>query len=684
MSHNRLDQETSPYLLQHRLNPVHWRPWGVDALAAARKENKPILLSIGYSACHWCHVMAHESFEDEGIAGVMNDLFVNIKVDREERPDLDAIYQSAINMLGEQGGWPLTVFLTPDGVPFWGGTYFPPTPRYGRPGFSDILNQISGVYQNERGKIDQNANALETALREFGKTEQNGSLSSDQIIQATNSALGIVDFERGGTAGAPKFPQPTLFRFLWQSYLKTNDTRARDAVTVTLDNICQGGIYDHLGGGFSRYSVDEVWLAPHFEKMLYDNALLIELLADVWRVGQVPLYADRIRESVDWMIRDLKTGGADSFALASAFDADSEGVEGKFYVWSAAEIDAALGDDAPLFRITYDVAEHGNWEGSNILNRRVGDADKVAPHADALQKNCATLLAIREKRIPPQRDDKVLADWNGLAISALARAGALLDMPEWIAHAETIFKFIADNLSTGSVGKDSLGKGGRLLHSWCAGQARHPAIIDDYANMARAALTLHQTTGEPDYLAHAAHWVRVANAHYWDEVSGGYFLAADDTRDLIVRTKTIFDNATPSGNGIMLEVLARLYLITGDAEYRDRADALIAALAPQDPRALLNQPSLAIAYEILSGAHQVVLAAGDRSDPKAEALFSAAVHSAPPGTVISWALPGTETAAGHPAAGKTMVGDAPTAYICQGPVCGLPIQTPAEIRQAFA
>nr|MBC8242626.1 thioredoxin domain-containing protein [Alphaproteobacteria bacterium] len=338
-----------------------------------------------------------------------------------------------------------------------------------------------------------------------------------------------------------------------------------------------------------------------------------------------------------------------------------------------AEIDAALGKDAPLFRSIYDVSEHGNWEGSNILNRRVGDADAVTPRSDVLQRCRDTLLAIRAGRIPPQRDDKILADWNGLAIAALARAGTLLDVPEWIAHAQTIFGFIVDNLV----------KDGRLLHTWCAGQARHPAVIDDYANMARAALALHQTTGDPDYLAHAVHWVEVANTQYWDQASGGYFLAANDTRDLIVRTKTVFDNATPSGNGIMLEVLAQLYLITGDTDYRDRADDLITALAPKDPRALLNQPSIATGYETLSAAHQVVIATKSRTDEQAQALFNAAVHTAPPGTIISWAFPHTEMPTHHPAAGKTAIDGMATAYVCRGPVCGLPIQTPTEITAAF-
>lgn len=673
MSRNQLDKETSPYLLQHKNNPVHWAPWGEDALNKAKADDKPILLSVGYAACHWCHVMAHESFEDPAIADLMNTHFINIKVDREERPDIDAIYQAAISMLGEHGGWPLTVFLTPDGVPFWGGTYFPPTPRYGRPGFPGILMQISEVFRNERGKIAQNADALDTALRKLGDTGSKSNLSPDKITQTASAALSLIDFQYGGTNGAPKFPQPTFFRFLWHASQKTENERMAQAVTVTLDNLCQGGIYDHLGGGFARYSVDDIWLVPHFEKMLYDNALLVELLAEAWRGTGSPLYAERIRETVDWMVRDLKTGGENTFALASAFDADSEGVEGKFYVWDAAEIDALLGEDAPLFCAIYDISEHGNWEGHNILNRRVGDAEKVVPHANTLNLNRRRLLDERKRRIPPQRDDKVLADWNGMAITALSRAGSLLNEPEWIAHATAIYSFITENL----------GDGDRLFHTWCVGTARHPAVIDDYANMAAAALSLHQVTGDGDYLADAVRWVATANDYYWDTASGGYFLAANDTRDLIVRTKTIFDNATPSGNGVMLGVLARLYLVTGEIAYRDRADEIIAAMAPEDPRALLNQPSLALGYEILSDACQIVIAAPNNKDDAARALFNAAISSASSGTVVSWVYPDTELPPSHPASGKTMNDGLATAYVCRASVCGLPMTNTDALSAAL-
>ncbi len=674
MQKNLLDQETSPYLLQHKDNPVHWMPWGDGALSRAKEEDKPILLSVGYAACHWCHVMAHESFENDEIAALMNEHFINIKVDREERPDIDAIYQSAINMLGEQGGWPLTVFLTPDGVPFWGGTYFPPTSKFGRPGFPSVLQQIAGVYRNERDKIDQNATAIDAALKELGKSGQGGNLSPDKIIEASNAALNIIDFNRGGTTGAPKFPQPTFFRFLWQCYVKNGDRRFFDAVVTTLNNICQGGIYDHLGGGFARYSVDEYWLVPHFEKMLYDNALLIELLADVWRIEKSPLFEARIRETVEWMLRDLQAGDDSGSALASAYDADSEGVEGKYYVWSAAEIDEALGDDAALFRSVYDVSGHGNWEGSNILNREVGDDEKTGPHLDLLKSCRETLLSIRSGRVPPLRDDKVLADWNGMAIAALVHAGTLLGEQSWITEAGSIFDFIIGNLGAGS----------RLHHTWCDGSARHPAVLDDYANMARAALMLNQATGDKKYLDLSKQWTDIVNDHYWDEKSGAYFLAADDTSDLIVRTKTIFDNATPSGNGVMLEVLARLYLITGDEKYSDRADALIHALAPDDPRALLNQPSLAIGYAILSEAYQVVIAAPSPDDEKARVLYNEVIRSSPPGTIFYWALPDDPLPDNHPAVGKAMIDGQAALYVCKGPVCGMPVTETDKIADAFA
>ncbi len=707
MTRNLLSKETSPYLLQHKDNPVHWRPWNSESLALARKENKPILLSIGYAACHWCHVMAHESFEDETIAGQMNDLFINIKVDREERPDIDAIYQSALHLMGEQGGWPLTMFLTPDGEPFWGGTYFPAAARYGRPAFPDLLESISRIYHNEPGKVRENANALKDGLAKMARPEGGGVLTLEVLDAAAEMMLGFVDFHRGGTQGAPKFPQPMLFQFLWRAHLRqgrgnengtgnADSSRFGKAVTLTLDHLCQGGLYDHLGGGFSRYSTDEVWLAPHFEKMLYDNALLIELLSDVWQQTKSPLYAARVRETVDWALRDMRSANATAnntarkgpFAFTSAYDADSGGEEGRFYVWTADEIDDVLGPDAATFKDAYDVNPRGNWEGKTILNRSHDLSLGLSPgsgEAEAvLARSREKLLAVRERRVWPQRDEKVLADWNGMMIAALAKAGAVFNEPAWIEAAETVFRFVVDNM-TDNAKPGGRKPGGRLAHTWCAGQSRHPAVVDDYANMSRAALVLHGITGNGDYLAGALAWVEIADAHYWDgdETGGGYFLGADDTGDVIARSKTVHDNAVPSGNGVMAEVLTWLFYLTGEDRYRERVDRLFRAIADKDPDHLGNQPSLLNAFELLETAVQIVIVA-EEGDPAAAGFRNAVFDAGLTGTIIVQLPPGGALPGVHPALGKNRVDGLATAYVCRGPVCGLAVTDAQALREDLA
>jgi len=675
MSQNLLAHETSPYLLQHKDNPVHWRPWGPEALAEAKRANKPVLLSVGYAACHWCHVMAHESFENEGIASVMNELFVNIKVDREERPDVDAIYQSALALLGEHGGWPLTMFLTPDGAPFWGGTYFPASARYGRPGFPDVLKSIADTYRNAPDRVEKNVSALKDALASLAKPEGGGRLTLGTLDSVAGLAIRMIDPLHGGTQGAPKFPQAAFFRFLWRAFRRTGSSLFREAVTVTLDNVCQGGIYDHLGGGFARYSTDEAWLVPHFEKMLYDNALLVELMTDAWQHTKKPLYAARVRETIAWVLRDMRVGnGADGpFAFASAFDADSEGEEGKYYVWREDEIDSILGADSPVFKETYDVSHAGNWEGHTILNRSV--AKGLGP--EALEKKLAEcrakLLAERVKRVPPGRDDKALADWNGLMILALAHAGAAFGEAEWIQIARDVFRFVVENM----------GANGRLLHTWCAGRARHPAVLDDYANMSRAALMLYEITGERAYLAQAEAWVAIADTHYWDKDGSGYFLSADDTTDVIQRAKTIHDNATPNGNGTMAEVLARLYYFTGNDAYRARAEELIRTFTNDKVQALVGSPSLLMAYEVLESAVQTVIV-GPPGDARTRALLEAAFTASQPNRVLIQIPPGSGLPAGHPAAGKGMTDGQPAAYVCVGPTCGLPVTEPQALVERLA
>ncbi len=673
-SGNRLAAETSPYLRQHAGNPVHWWAWDAEALAEAKRLDRPILLSIGYAACHWCHVMAHESFEDDAIAELMNGLFINIKVDREERPDLDALYQSALAMMGEHGGWPLTMFLTPDGEPFWGGTYFPPEPRYGRPGFGQVLRHVATLYRNDAAAIAKNVAALREGFVKLATPNAGSGLSVALLDEAASSAFRLIDPIRGGTAGAPKFPQPILLRLLWRAYLRTRRNLFSDAVTLTLDALCQGGIYDHLGGGFARYSTDVDWLVPHFEKMLYDNALLVSLLTEVWQETARPLYAVRIAETVQWVLTEMAVTADDgATAFASALDADSEGEEGRYYVWDAAEIEAILGADAPLFARTYHVTPAGNWEGRTILHRDRSAGLLSEAEERRLADARTRLLAARWQRVPPARDHKVLADWNGMMIRALADAAAVFDRADWLAAARSAFAFICRHLTAAD---------GRLLHTWCDGKARHPATIEDYAQMAAAALALHQTTAEPVFLDRAVAWVDIADRHYWDHVLGGYFLSADDTTDIISRSKPIADNATPSGNGAMLEVLARLFLLTGEDRYGERAEDLARLFSGDHLQYLLGIPGLLTHYELLASSLQVVII-GTADDPATAALHRTAVTAAVPNRVVSVVAPGTALPAGHPAAGRDAIQGRPTAYVCRAMVCGLPITTTEALRAAL-
>jgi len=670
MTGNLLAGETSPYLLQHRDNPVHWAPWGDAALVRAKAENKPILLSIGYSACHWCHVMAHESFENPETAALMNELFVNIKVDREERPDLDAIYQASLAMMGEQGGWPLTMFLTPGGEPFWGGTYFPPEPRFGRPGFPQVMQGVISTWSKDRDRVLNNVKALRGALEDAAQPRSGGGIAPGMLDQVASRLVSEIDMKHGGMRGAPKFPQPSLLTQLWRAWRRLGEEKYRDAVTVTLNNICQGGIYDHLGGGFARYSVDDRWLAPHFEKMLYDNAQLLELLTDVWLESRAPLYARRIEETVAWVMREMTEpeGG-----IASSLDADSEGEEGLFYVWGKDEVDTLLGPDSGMFSNYYDVSKAGNWEGHVILNRltsmELGD-DKTEA---ALARCRAVLFEARAPRIRPGKDDKVLADWNGLMIGALAMAGQALDRPDWVAAAARAYAFVRDNMVVD----------GRLRHSWRDGRADHPATLDDHANLARAALLLQEATGDDSYLEQAEGWVGQINDHYADANTGGFFFAADDTPGLIVRNKTAGDNPTPSGNGTAAEVLARLWLLTGKDEYRAVAEAIINAFSGEIARNFFPLSTLLSAAELLFDPIQIVMI-GDWSAEDTKLLANMALSAAPPSRVFQCFQPGSDLPKTHPAHGKKQKNTKATMYVCRGQSCSLPITDPADLTAAFS
>ena len=669
--HNRLGEEASPYLLQHKDNPVHWQPWGEAALAAAKAENKPILLSVGYAACHWCHVMAHESFENPAVAGLMNDLYINIKVDREERPDLDAIYQHALALLGEQGGWPLTMFLSPDGEPFWGGTYFPPEPRWGRPSFAQVLQGVAQTYRSEPDKVSKNITILRDALAKLGRPEAGEGIDPALYDRMAERLLREVDPLNGGIGTAPKFPQCGIFELLWRAWRRNRQTPYRDAVLRTLTTICQGGIYDHLGGGFARYSVDERWLVPHFEKMLYDNAELVDLLTSVWQETRDPLYGQRVAETIGWLEREMVTEGG---GFASSLDADSEHEEGKFYVWSAEEIDAALGPDGAVFKEVYDVTPEGNWEGHTILNRLHHPALLDDKTEALLARWRGQLFALRAPRMRPGIDDKVLADWNGLMIAALAQAGAAFERAEWVALAARAFAFIESDMAASD---------GRLFHSWRGGRARHPATVDDYANLCRAALALHEATQDPSYLAAAQGWIAVLDRHYWDADGRGYYFAADDTAGLIARAKTAADAAVPAGNGTLVGVLTRLAILTGNEAYRERADAIIRTFAGEVARNFFPLATLINNAELAQKPVQIVLV-GTAGDPALAALRRAVYRVSLPRRIVQIVGPDEELPMVHPAHGKALVGGKATAYVCEGPVCSLPIVESSELIDALS
>jgi len=666
---NLLGRETSPYLLQHASNPVHWRPWGKAALDEAKAANKPILVSIGYAACHWCHVMAHESFEDPDTAALMNSLFVNIKIDREERPDIDHIYMSALQALGEQGGWPLTMFTTPDGTPFWGGTYFPPEPRWGRPSFRQVLQGVANAFATGAEAVTQNTKALQHHLEQQAIASTGDAPGPAQLDAVAASYLRMTDPEHGGLRGAPKFPNPPIFRFLWQNAFRNGQPEARRAVHLMLERMSQGGIYDHLGGGYARYSTDEVWLVPHFEKMLYDNAQLLELLAFAHADRPSPLCAARAAETVGWMLRDMTAQVIDGKAgFAASEDADSEGDEGRFYVWTEAEIDSLLGDAAEPFKQAYDVTAAGNWDGHTILRRITPPGSPEAEAALAAART--TLFQAREQRVRPGWDDKVLADWNGLAVAALARAAAVFDQPAWLTRAEQAFAFITAALPAAH---------GGVAHAWRRGRITAPGLIEDQAAMARAALVLFEATGSETYLAQAERLANAAETAFADG-HGGFFTTAADATDVpLTRPRGAADNVTPSGNGMMAEVFARLYHLTGNPDWRTRSESVLTAFSGQ-PDQLAHMPTLLAAADLLESAATVVIA----GDPAGAAPLLHAALSAPDPAITVLQAPNTAALPpDHPAFGKSAGPAAAAAYVCRRGTCSLPIADPAALAQAL-
>ena len=661
---NRLAQATSPYLLQHQHNPVDWWQWGPDALAEAKRSNRPIMLSVGYAACHWCHVMAHESFEDAATAKVMNELFVNIKVDREERPDIDQIYMNALHLLGEQGGWPLTMFLTPEGEPVWGGTYFPKDTRYGRPAFTDILREVSRMFREEPNKIEQNRVALLARLADKARPAGKVTIGLKELDAAAAQVGNMIDSMHGGMRGAPKFPQPAILEMLWRAGQRSGDGKFFSAVAHSLERMCEGGIYDHLGGGFSRYSVDERWLGPHFEKMLYDNAQLLELLALAYQRSREPLFARRARETVEWLRREMTTAEG---AFAASLDADSEGEEGKFYVWSKNEIVELIGPEAgEFFARHYDVTDAGNFEGHNILNRLRSVARSEADEARLLSLR-AILLDARAGRVRPGLDDKVLADWNGLTIAALVNAGIVFDEPSWIAMAKRAFDFIAKSMT----------KDDRLGHSYRAGKLLLPGLASDFAAMTRAALALHEATGDRALLEQALIWQHALDAHYADPETGGYFWSADDASDLLLRPHSTADDATPNPNAVAAQNLVRLAVLSGDDKWRDKADRLFDGILSAAARNLFSHVALLNALDLRLRDAEIVVTGTDSDALAAAALkipfITRTVLRAP----TAAALP-----VSHPAREKIKAAPAGAAFVCVGERCSLPVTSPDQIAAA--
>ena len=557
---NRLAGETSPYLLQHAANPVDWYPWGEEALEKARSENKPIFLSIGYSACHWCHVMEHESFENPQIAALMNEHFVNIKVDREERPDLDQIYMSAVMAMTGHGGWPMSVFLTPQCKPFFGGTYFPPTDSRGMAGFPRVLMSVHQAWSDRREEITESAAEMTEQLRAFGAiTKGTGPLDIKLLDQAARTLMRNFDPTHGGFGSAPKFPHPMDLRVLLRHHLRTKNEQALHVVRHTLDKMARGGIYDHLGGGFARYSTDERWLAPHFEKMLYDNALLSSVYLEAFQLTGDAGFRQVAREIMDYVLGRM-TG--DHGAFHSTEDADSEGVEGKYYVWSLAEITELLGADrAKTFCYVYDITQSGNWEDHNIINmpRPIDQAAKLLARDQGeleadLAASRAILLAAREKRVPPAMDTKVLVSWNGLMIAALALGGRVLGDDRYLEAAGRAAGFILDQMRR---------RDGRLLHTYKDGQAKLDAYLDDYAGLIDGLTRLYESTGEPRWVESALELAAIMIDEFADAEQGGFYFTGRRHEALIARQKDIHDNATPSGNGLAATALLRLGALTG-------------------------------------------------------------------------------------------------------------------------
>jgi len=682
---NRLAQETSPYLLQHAHNPVDWHPWGKEAFERAKKEDKPIFLSVGYSACHWCHVMERECFEDEGIATLMNDLFVCVKVDREERPDVDEIYMKSVQLLTRSGGWPMSVWLTPDGEPFFGGTYFPPRDAHGRPGFPRVCQEMGRIWKEERPRALAAAQELTAKIREISVPDAarpEGELPAGLPEDAAAQLLKRFDDEQGGFGGAPKFPHPMDLALLLRVVARKGDEKAKHAALFTLQKMAAGGMYDQVGGGFHRYSTDERWLVPHFEKMLYDNALLASTYLDAWLLTGDGEHARTVREILDYVLREMTAPGGGFY---STQDADSEGEEGKFFVWTTAELEEVLGADlAAWVGPWFGASPSGNFEHrANVLSRpwTVEDFAKVRSMQPedlraGLEVARRKLFEAREKRVKPARDDKILADWNGLMIGAFARAGFHLGEARYVEAARKAVAFARANLW----------RDGRLLRSTKDGTAKHAGNLSDYAFLADGVLDLYEAGFDPADLAFARDLARAAVTNFWDEKEGGFFTTAHDAELLISRSKEAYDGATPSGPSVVVGVLARLAELLGDDELRAKAERTLALYRPllmQQPLAV-SRMLAAVAF-LQSGPREIVIAT-----PTVEAAAGlldvlragfdrdrvVLVRTDANGAALEKIAPTVEL--------KGPVGGKAAAYVCRHGACQLPITDPAKLAELLS
>ncbi len=686
---NLLAKETSPYLLQHADNPVNWYPWGEEALRKARNDDKPIFLSIGYSACHWCHVMAHESFEDQAVAAILNQHFVSIKVDREERPDLDQIYMTAVQAMTGGGGWPMSVFLTPDGHPFYGGTYFPPTQRYGMPSFTQVLEAIVAGWKSRRAELVSSGQGLVHAIQRQAQSASTGprttELSDDTLHSAFRALQQSFDRVNGGWGQAPKFPQPMVLEFLLRYHHSTGESDALDVVTQTLEAMARGGMYDQLGGGFHRYSVDDHWLVPHFEKMLYDNSQLARVYLHAWEVTGNELFRTITEEILDYVAREMLD---DSGGFYSTQDADSEGEEGKFFVWTPDEIREVLGSEADEFMAAYGVRPGGNWEGKNILEF-VGDIEQRTALAEARRK----LFEAREQRVHPGRDEKVLTSWNGLMLAAFAEAARAFSPSPGSGRggqgvrAET-YRLIAERNADFLLRELRLDNG-RLLRSWKDGEAKLNGYLEDYAYLIEGLLELYQTTFEPRWFV-AAHDLAETMLEHFADSEGLLYDTSDDHEALITRPRDLQDNATPSGNAMAVAALLKLTGFTNDLRYADialQALAQMQSMLAQYPLGF-GQWLQAMGYA-LSKPREIAII-GEPGSADTQALLRVVRDGYRPFQVVALGAPEEQPPTVPLLQDRGLVDGQATAYVCDAPVpgraftCHAPVTDPARLQAQLA